>query len=130
MKRTELERWISRDAILSDDKLKYLVMVGKLALNICGPDEHGYLKRPKLFSLLWAIRSEKKRKESFLSHIFPLYYQNWERNYITHNKCDGLIMFGPGRGTMRRCGLVGVDVALLGVGNGILLLAPLVSVFS
>ena len=28
-------------------------------------------------------------------------------------KCGGLYMFGPGSGTIRRCGLVGVGVALL-----------------
>ena len=27
--------------------------------------------------------------------------------------CDGLYMLGPGNGTIRRCGLVGVGVALL-----------------
>ena len=29
------------------------------------------------------------------------------------SNCDGLNMLGPGSGTVRRCGLVGVDVALL-----------------
>jgi hypothetical protein len=32
-----------------------------------------------------------------------------------HHSCDGLYMFGPGSGTIKRCGLVGVDVALLWV---------------
>jgi hypothetical protein len=30
--------------------------------------------------------------------------------------CDGLNKLGPGRGTIRKCGLIGVGVALLGVG--------------
>jgi hypothetical protein len=33
-----------------------------------------------------------------------------ETQRMTH--CDGLYMFGPGSGTIRRCGLVGVGVSL------------------
>jgi hypothetical protein len=29
--------------------------------------------------------------------------------------CDGLYMFGPGSGTVGRCGLVGIGVPLVGV---------------
>ena len=34
-------------------------------------------------------------------------------SYYSFHYCDGLCMFGPGSGTIRSCGLVGVGVALL-----------------
>ena len=54
---------------------------------------------------------------------------------VLHNEqdtmCGGLNMLGPGNGTIRRCGLVGVGTAILeevchcGVGNETLLLTTL-----
>ena len=32
--------------------------------------------------------------------------------YLIYTRCDGLYMLGPGSGTIRRCGLLGVGVSL------------------
>ena len=40
-----------------------------------------------------------------------------EKENIFH--CDGLYMLGPGSGTIRRCGPVGIPVALVLVGVGV-----------
>jgi hypothetical protein len=37
---------------------------------------------------------------------------NSDSDEASDNHCDGLYMLGPGSGTIRRCGLVGVGVSL------------------
>jgi hypothetical protein len=39
--------------------------------------------------------------------------RNQKREIANHQDCGGLNMLIPGSGTIRRCGLVGVGVALL-----------------
>ena len=49
---------------------------------------------------------------------------------ILYIYCDGLYMLGPGSGTIRRWGLVGVGVSLGVVGFKTLIIAPRKPVFS
>ena len=48
---------------------------------------------------------------------FPVYLENMARDRVSHEidhgSCDGLYIFGPGNGTIWKCGLVGIGVTWL-----------------